>query len=275
MSHIICAAKKYKLYSIVASLYIIAFLALVNYLTSPGYIWFYYPAYAALWWPMSMFFLKKNAPRTYSVAMTSVTVAFLALINLMNSPEYLWFPYTVFYILWWPAIAFAGQKAKSFGFAFLSAIVIIAYHVALHRILTPDIHPWYVYIILPAIWWPVCRAFRNNLTKVWFLLLSLAVFVIYYVIVNLVLTPEYFWSIFLIYPVIWAVMGIYFGVKRRPFAFSLVMSAITIVFFSIVNYMTSPQHIWAVYPAFAVLWWPLGLYFYRVRKEKKMKEVTD
>ena len=60
MSHIICGAKKYKLYSVVASLYFIAFLALVNYITSPGYIWFYYPAYAALWWPMSMFLLKKK-----------------------------------------------------------------------------------------------------------------------------------------------------------------------------------------------------------------------
>ncbi len=275
ISYIICSAKKYKLYSVVASLYFSAFLAFVNYLTSPGYVWFYYPAYALLWWPMSMFFLKKNAPRAYSLTMTAVTVVFLALINLMNSPDLIWFPYTIFYLLWWPAIAIAGKRAKSFGFAAIGALVIIAYHVAMYHWLTPLEHPWYLYIIPPAIWWPVCTALKRYTTKVWFLLISLAVFVVYYVAVNLSVTPEYFWSIYLIYPVIWAVMGIYFGVKRKPFAFSLVMSAVTIAFFSIVNYMTSPGHIWAIYPTFAVLWWPLILYFYRVRKREKMKDGMD
>ena len=177
MSQIICGAKKYRLYSVVASLYFIGFLALVNYLTSPGYMWFYYPAYAVAWWPLSMFLLKKNLYRAYSLIMTLATVAYLAIINLLNTPDYMWFQYTIFYLLWWPWVMFMGKKAKSLGFSIVGAALIIAYHTAVYYIETPLAHPWYLYIILPAVWWPVCTALKRHMHKIWFLLMSLIVFV--------------------------------------------------------------------------------------------------
>ncbi len=267
MSQIICGAKKYKLYSVVASLYVICFLALVNYITSPGYVWFYYPAYAIAWWPLSMFLLKKKSAKVYSLTMTLLTVAFLAAINLLNTPEYMWFQYTLFYFMWWPLSMLLGNKAKTFGFAVVGAALIIAYHVMLYYIQTPLGHPWYLYIILPAIWWPVCMALRRHISRVWFLLLSLAVFVGYYVTLNLILLPNYFWSIYIIYPVLWAVMGLYFGRRKKYFAMSVCASIVTIAFFTLINYITSPNSIWAIYPSFAILWWPLSLYFYRIKKQ--------
>jgi len=32
--------------------------------------------------------------------------------------------------------------------------------------------------------------------------------------------------------------------------------------------MTTPHVIWAVYPSFAILWWPLAMYFFRTKKDK-------
>lgn len=272
MSQIICGAKKYKLYSVVASLYFIGFLALVNYITSPGYAWFYYPAYVIAWWPLSMFLLKKKSAKMYSLIMSLVTVAFLAAINLLNTPKILWFQYTLFYLMWWPLAMLLGKRAKTLAFSIIGAALIIAYHTMLYYIQTPLVHPWYLYIILPAIWWPVCMALKKHVNKIWFLLMSMFVFVLYYGVLNFIISPQYFWSIYLLYPALWTVMGIYFGKRKKFFTLSVLASIITIIFFVIVNYMNSPNHIWAIYPSFAILWWPLSLYFYRVRKPKESKK---
>ena len=266
ISMIICGAKRYKLYSVVSTIYIAVFLALVNYITSPQYIWFYYPVYALLWWPLSMFLAKKG--KIYSVVMSLLTLGFFMLINYMNSPQEIWYPYSVFHLIWWPAAMLLGKRAKSLWFAIIGAAAIIVYYVFVYYRLTPGIHPWYLYIILPALWWPVCIAFgKKSLTGV-FQLVSLVIFMGYYSVLNLILTPGYFWAINLIYPMLWGVMGIYFGHNKKFFAFSVCAAVVTIAYFSILNYMTTPNIIWAVYPSFLILWWPLSMYFFRVKKEK-------
>jgi len=266
ISVILCGAKKYKLYSVVSFLYILFFLALVNYIVSPGYIWFYYVAFPLIWWPLSMFLARK--PKIYSVVMSLLAASYLALINYMNSPQVLWYPYTLFAFIWWPLAMLLGKHAKTLWFAVLGALSIIGYYVLLYYRLTPGAHPWYLYIVLPALWWPVSRAFGKKALELPFQIGSMLIFTAYYVALNLILTPQYFWSINLIYPILWAFMGIYFGHNKKFFAFSVCAAVITIAYFSILNYMTAPHVIWAVYPSFAILWWPLAMYFYRVKKDK-------
>ncbi len=271
-SVIICGAKKYKLYAVLSVIYITAFLALVNYITSPQYAWFYYPVYGLLWWPLSMFLAKK--PKLYSVVMSLLTLGYLMLINYQNSPTALWYPYAAFSLIWWPLAMFLGEKAKSIWFAVFGALSIIAYYVFLYYRLTPGAHPWYLYIILPAIWWPVTYALKDKAASILFQIISILIFAAYYSILNLILTPGYFWAINLIYPMLWALMGIYFGHTKKYFAFSICAAVVTIVYFSILNYMTTPHIIWAVYPSFAILWWPLSMYFFKVKKEKPLKAVN-
>ncbi|MEX1377118.1 MAG: hypothetical protein AB1Z23_06510 [Eubacteriales bacterium] len=269
ISLVICGAKKYKLYSVVSTIYITAFLALVNYITSPQYIWFYYPLYALLWWPLSMFLARK--PKIYSVVMSLLTLGFLALINYMNSPNTIWFLYVGFNLIWWPLAMLLGKHAKSFWFALIGAASIIGYYIFLYYRLTPGIHPWYLYIILPAIWWSVCAALKKRALTIVFQIISVVVFLAYYIILNAILTPTVFWTIHLIYPALWALMGIYFGHTKKYFAFSICAAVVTIAYFAFINYMYSPNVIWAVYPAFAILWWPLSMYFFKSKKETPQK----
>ena len=140
---------KYKLYSVVSSIYAAAFLALVNLLTSPSYIWFYYPAFVVAWWPLSMFLAKKN-PKLYSVVMSIVVIGFLALINLVHTPGTLWFHQTIFFVVWWPAVMLLGKRAKTLAFAMVSAAVIIGYSFLIYHLQTPGIHPWYLYVVFPG-----------------------------------------------------------------------------------------------------------------------------
>ena len=48
--------------------------------------------------------------------------------------------------------------------------------------------------------------------------------------------------------------------------FSIWGSLLIICFFIFINFYYTPHTIWFVYPTFAVLWWPLSMYFYWLRK---------
>lgn len=214
-----------------------------------------------------MFFANKKTIKLYSIIMSLFMVGFLAFVNYLHTPECLWFYQTIFYFIWWPVVMLLGKKAKTLTFSIVSALVIIGYYVMQYLLLTPGVHPWYLYIILPVIWWPVCTTFRDKLHTKTFAFISLGVFTIYYSVLNLILSPNYLWVIYIIYAFSWVVMGNYFRKRKKYFALSICASIVTIVFFSLVNYMNSPNHIWAIYPAFAIVWWPLSLYFFRVRKK--------
>ncbi len=53
-------------------------------------------------------------------------------------------------------------------------------------------------------------------------------------------------------------------------SFSIWGSALIIAFFLFINFYYSPKVIWFVYPTFAVLWWPLSLYFVWLKHKKEM-----
>ena len=46
-------------FSVVGSLIFIALMVFINMYYSPQYIWFLYPAFAVIWWPLSIFFFGK------------------------------------------------------------------------------------------------------------------------------------------------------------------------------------------------------------------------
>jgi len=51
--------------------------------------------------------------------------------------------------------------------------------------------------------------------------------------------------------------------------FSIWASALIIGLFLFINYYYSPKTIWFVYPTFAVLWWPLSMFFTWLNHRKK------
>jgi len=48
--------------------------------------------------------------------------------------------------------------------------------------------------------------------------------------------------------------------------FSIWGSLLIICLFIFINFYYTPHTIWFVYPTFCVLWWPLSMYFYWLRK---------
>ncbi|TQR20317.1 hypothetical protein [Psychrobacillus vulpis] len=188
----------------------IIFLLLVNYLTSPSYPWFLYPFFVLLLSVIGLYCAKKGKHKLLSVLYSAIIIVFLITENVLYTPQYPWFLYATFPILWWPILVFLGTRAKMMTTAWIGSMSIILYYLILNTFLSPG-YPWVIYPAFVVLWWP---------------------------------------------------LALYHAQKKTYFKFSIHASILIIVFFILVNFISSPQTIWAVYPIFCVLWWPLSMYYF-------------
>ncbi|KAB8130730.1 hypothetical protein F9U64_13950 [Gracilibacillus oryzae] len=208
--------KKYELsFAVVASVITIAFLLVVNLITSTAHLWFIYPAFVILFWPVSLYSLKKGKHKQFSILCSLLLIAFLVVMNYINTPEYPWVIFGLFPILWWPILVLLGDRAKTIQVALIGSSSIILYYICLNIIMGAQ-HPWVIYPAFVVLWWP---------------------------------------------------LAVYHGQRKSYFAFSIQASILISVFFITVNAITSPQAIWAIYPIFCVLWWPLSMYYFVYKKK--------
>jgi len=180
-----------KLYAIVMSTLTILFLLLINLLHFGGYLWFYYPVYAILWWPLSMLLARRKTIKLYAIVMSALTLVFLLVINLLNSPGVLWFQYVIFYLLWWPAVMLLGKRAKSLWFAVIGGVLIVAYHAMLYYVLTPGVYMWYLNLIPPAVLWPLCTALGPRAKRPRFIIPAALAVLVFYTALNFVLRYDW------------------------------------------------------------------------------------
>jgi hypothetical protein len=203
-------------FAAVGSLMSILFFMLVNFLTSPSEIWFIYPAFVLLFWPLSLASVRKGYYRLYSLLGSLLVIVFLLTINYMESSDYPWFVYALFPVIWWPITMYSRSKAKTLPFGIISSISAILYYSILNAAMSPD-YPWAIYPAFAVIWWP---------------------------------------------------LALYYVRKKQYYSFSISASSLMIAFFITVNVVSSPDTIWAIYPIFAVLWWPLSIYYFQVKRIK-------
>ncbi|WP_088069875.1 hypothetical protein [Gottfriedia luciferensis] len=207
--------KNYIGFATVGCIMTMLFFMIVNFITSPSTIWFIYPCFFLLFWPISLYFIGKRSMKQFSFFGSIVILAYLLTENLVHSPDYLWFFYAAYPILCWPILMHLGSKARTFSIALIGSIITIAYYGLLNFIATPS-YPWVIYPAFAVIWWP---------------------------------------------------LSIYHANRKSYVAFSFSASILISIFFIYVNIISSPNTIWAVYPIFAVIWWPLSMYFYGYKKK--------
>ena len=147
-------------------------------------------------------------------------------------------------------------------FAAVNAVLLAAYFVLAHRFLTPGAHPWYWYTFFPLAWWVFALAARGRALAPRSLSLSMGVMLVYYGALNLWLAPGTPWILFLTLPAAAAVIGALCGKAHAYLRLSVWMTLAGIAYFAAVNLVFSPRALWAVYPAFALLWWPLSMWLH-------------
>jgi hypothetical protein len=185
----------------------VLFLAIVNYLTYWAYPWFLYPAFAVIWWPVSVAFANRS-PRVFAIVGSLMILLFLATINLVFSPMHLWVLYAAFPVLCWPAVMFLGKRAGRFPAALAVSLLAVVYYIFLNKFYSPGF-PWFIFPTYAVMWWP---------------------------------------------------LSVLLAKRKKVMAYSLGGALWTIAFFIVLNAVTTPFSIWAVYPIFGVLWWPLSIF---------------
>lgn len=249
-------------FAVIGSVMTIIFFYIINSLYSNHYLWFFYPSFAIIWWPISLYYNKQKSYKEYSVVSSILIIAFLIVTNYTNSSSHPWFLYASFPVIWWPVTMFIGRRASTVRYALFVSLCTIVYYSTLNYLLSP-VYPWAIYPSFAVLWWPLSLYFAYRKQYTHFAFAGSLFIILFFIIVNLVSSLHTLWAIYPAFAAIWWPMGLYYASKRQFYKFSVTASAAIILFLSLVNLITSPQTIWAIYPAFGVIWWPLCMYFFK------------
>jgi hypothetical protein len=190
---------------------------------------------------------------------TAMGIAGLALLNLLFSPGYLWFYYAAFVTVWWPLSAYFIPRRNLIGYALVGSFITIIFLAAVNLLNSPG-HLWFLYAGYPFLWWPIALRLGRKTGTLSFSLVCSAITIAYYVALNVLLSPGYPWSICVVYAVLWWPLSLRFAKTKHLLRYSIAAALLTIVFFAALNLVSSPGALWAIYPVFAVLWWPLSVF---------------
>lgn len=197
----------------------------------------------------------------FAIAGSVMTIVFIILVNYLTSSHYPWFIYPTFVLLLWPIGVYFAKQGKHKQLALSYCVLIIAF-LTVENFLHSPRNPWSLYAFYPIFWWPILTYLEKRALTLTVALIGSTSIILYYAVLNVLLSPQYPWVIFPAFAVLWWPLSIYHAKKKTYFSFSIQASLLIAVFFIGVNAVSSPDTIWAVYPIFCVLWWPLSMYYY-------------
>lgn len=259
-------------FSVIGSLTIILLLAFVNFSTGVRFPWFLFPAYAVLWWPLTMIFARRHHMKAFSLIGSLLTIVLLALINYLTSGSYPWFLFPSFAILWWPFAMFFGM-GRGKTFSIIGSAVIIAFVLVTNYVTSPSV-TWFQYPAFAVIWWPLSMLFeRPRTTKAYSVVgaLALAAFL---TLDNRLRTPLCPWALLTYFPVLMWPVGVLFGRRLGKLSVAVFGSFAGILYYAMLNATVFPGFPWAIFPAYALLWWPLAIASFAQRKRPLLFSVA-
>ncbi len=200
-----------------------------------------------------------------------LTISFLITINTIINPDNQWSMYPSFVIIFWPIIIYHFAMKKYKALSLVSAVMLV-FFLGIINYVTSPVHPWFLYPAYPILWCPILMYAGRWRKKISFAIVSSGSLIAYSVVLNVILSPGYPWFIYTTFVLLWWPIIQYFVTTKKFMAFSIVGSILVSVFFIIVNWISTPHVIWAIYPIFVVLWWPLVVYCFGYLRRKNNDE---
>ncbi|RDW21237.1 hypothetical protein [Oceanobacillus chungangensis] len=197
----------------------------------------------------------------FAVIGSFMTIAFLIIVNLLTSSEHIWFIYPSVGLLLWPVGLYCMKNKFYKLFAVLCSMLIIIFLIIENYQDTPG-YPWALYAVFPVLCWPILMLLGKRAGNIIVSLVGSSIIIIYYLMLNIFLEPGYPWVIFPAFVVLWWPLTIFHVTNKSYFKYSIHASIFVSAFFILVNAISTPHTIWAIYPIFAVLWWPLSMYYF-------------
>ncbi|WP_181347882.1 hypothetical protein [Thalassobacillus sp. CUG 92003] len=203
----------------------------------------------------------KRTDFSFVAAGSVMTIVFLITVNVLTSTTHMWSIYPAIALLLFPIGVYSINKKRYTLFTLWASLLLIAFLIFENYRDTPD-YPWFLYAVFPLAAAPILVGLRKRVSSLGLAIIMSLSTIIYYVSLNMFLSPQHPWAMFPAFAVLWWPLAVYHTQRRTYFRFSLHATLLLGVFFILVNAVFSPDAIWAVYPIFGVLWWPLSMYFF-------------
>lgn len=139
--------------------------------------------------------------------------------------------------------------------------------IVINAMFSPE-HPWALYAIAPLVWWFFSDRFIHKLGDVKYSFRVIGGFIVYYGLLNVLLAPGHPWIIYIVFVLLFWPLSLMYSVDRNHFRYSMRCTGLFMIFIMVVNLVTTPDEIWAIYPIFGVLWWPLSIYHFGGQKKR-------
>lgn len=199
----------------------------------------------------------------------ALTLIFLFVVNLVLSPGVFWFFYPGFGAVIALSCFFFGMEHRFVAQAVTGSGLLALFLILENLVITPDGTPWFLYAVFPLVWWPVTMLLGSRAATPAYAWTAGLLTIAYYLVLNVALAPSHPWIIYIIYAVLWWPAAMHYARSRGGhFGYSLFGAGYTILFLGVVNYITTPHEIWVIYPAFALVWWPLTMYYFVYRRRR-------
>jgi len=257
--------KNMKLLSIIGSLLVISFFFVTDYITTPAIGWAFYAAFPVLLWPALLVLKKYIKIETILLASGIIFAGYYILLNLFVSPSYPWSIFVAYGIL-------IAMISSSFWYrnqgkwATLSSVIISAAFVAAVLFIAGIKEIWVLELALIAVSTQACVHFSLKKNYRALSILGSFTVLLFVAFENFIDNPGYPWFLYVVFPVVWPLVMSMFPKQVKTFRFALFSAATGIVYYGILNLLLAPGHIWFIYPAFALIWWPLAMYYAKTRK---------
>lgn len=246
-------------FSLIGSLIIILFFVFINYTTGSRFPWSVFPAYAVIWWPIAVIFSGKHSAKMLSLVGSLLSIALFFTVNYLTSWDYPWFLFPSFAVLWWPFAVFWGNKHYKV-FSIIGCVSLIAFFVAINLITSPYTM-WFHLPSFAVIWWPLSVFFAGPKTNKAYSLIGSLLIIVFLALENMMTSFEHPWTLLAIFPVLMWPAAMLLGKRLGKLAVSLICCSIGIVYYAILNILVFKGFPWAIFPAYALIWWPLAVAF--------------
>lgn len=189
---------------------------------------------------------------------------FLVALNFFLTPMLDWSIYPCIALLLWPLSMYFVYRQNLKQFAWFTSLVFLILLTVINLRETPDVL-WVLYAAYPLVFWPVFTMLGRRAYTMTAAVIGAVVTSLYYALLNIAFSPDAPWVIAIIFAVGWWPLSLYHARKRSFFTYSVQASIWVSAFMIGMNWAFSPSVIWAIYPIFAVVWWPLSMYFFRAK----------
>ena len=245
--------------SLLYSSLIVTTVVVINLVTSPGFLWFLFPVFGVLWWPLSAYFAGKKQPFAYAVCgFVLLSGLFIATYLIASPTAHPWFIYPILGVVWWPLSVFFAKNKRPLTFALIAFVIITAMFIILFLLTSPGTHPWFIYPILGAAWWPLsvwgakkgARAFSvaGGLLVIGTLLT-----------INLLTSPGFWWWVYPAFFSLWWPVSVLLGKKAASLGFAAGSAVAASLFLVAMYFIQTPNaEPWYLYALLPLFWWPVS-----------------